>query len=72
MNQNEFLEKFIDVLQTDEDIDFDTKLETLEEWDSLSMISTVAFLDKEFSTKITIEDIKNFKTVGDVAKKVGL
>ena len=46
MNQNEFLEKFIDVLQTDEDIDFDTKLETLEEWDSLSMISTVAFLDK--------------------------
>lgn len=72
MNQNEFLEKFIDVLQTDEDIDFDTKLETLEEWDSLSMISTVAFLDKEFSTKITIEDVKNFKTVGDVAKKVGL
>ena len=69
MNQNEFLEKFIDVLQTDEDIDFDTKLETLEEWDSFS---TVAFLDKEFSTKITIEDVKNFKTVGDVAKKVGL
>ena len=51
---------------------YESKLETLEEWDSLSMISTVAFLDKEFSTKITIEDVKNFKTVGDVAKKVGL
>ena len=51
MNKVDFLEKFVDVLQTEDDIDFDTKLEDIEEWDSLSMISTVAFLDKDFSTK---------------------
>lgn len=72
MNKDEFLEKFVDVLQTEESINFDTVLEDLDEWDSLSMISTVAFLDKDFSKKITIEDVKGFKTVGDVAKKAGL
>lgn len=72
MNKVDFLEKFVDVLQTEDDIDFDTKLEDIEEWDSLSMISTVAFLDKDFSIKVSIEEVKNFKTVGDIAKKAGL
>lgn len=72
MNREDFLEKFIDVLQTEEKINFDTKLEDIEEWDSLSMISTVAFLDKDFSIKVSIDDIKNFKTVEDIVKKVGL
>lgn len=72
MNKVDFLEKFVDVLQAEDDIDFDTKLEDIEEWDSLSMISTVAFLDKDFSIKVSIEEVKNFKTVGDIAKKAGL
>lgn len=72
MNKVDFLEKFVDVLQTEDDIDFDTKLEDIEEWDSLSMISTVAFLDKDFSIKVSIEEVKNFKTVGDIAQKAGL
>lgn len=72
MNKVDFLEKFVDVLQTEDDIDFDTKLEDIEEWDSLSMISTVAFLDKDFSIKVSIEEVKNFETVGDIAKKAGL
>lgn len=72
MNREDFLKNFIDVLQTEDEINFDTKLEDIEEWDSLSMISTVAFLDKDFSVKVSIDDIKNFKTVEDIAKKVGL
>lgn len=72
MNREDFLKIFIDVLQTEDEINFDTKLEDIEEWDSLSMISTVAFLDKDFSVKVSIDDIKNFKTVEDIAKKVGL
>ena len=72
MNREDFLENFKDVLQTDEEINFNTMLGDIEEWDSLSMISTVAFLDKDFSIKVSIDDIKNFKTVEDIAKKVGL
>lgn len=72
MNREDFLESFKDVLQTEEEINFDTMLGNIEEWDSLSMISTVAFLDKDFSVKVSIDDIKNFKTVEDIAKKVGL
>lgn len=72
MTKEEFLQKLADVLQTDEDLTNDTVLEDLEEWDSLSKMAVIAFLDKEYKTKITFSDIKDFKTVEDIAKKAGL
>lgn len=72
MNREQFLEKFVDVLQTEENISFDTVLEDLDEWDSLAAISTISFLDSEFSIKVPIDEVKNFKTVEDIAKKAGL
>ncbi len=72
MNRNKFLENLIDVIQTEENINFDTVLEDLEEWDSLSMMATIAFLDREFSVKISLQELKEFNTVEDIAKKAGL
>lgn len=72
MNRNKFLENLIDVIQTEENINFDTVLEDLEEWDSLSMMATIAFLDREFSAKISLQELKEFNTVEDIAKKAGL
>ncbi len=72
MNREEFLEKFTDVLQTEDNINFDTNLDDIEEWDSLSKMATVAFLDKEFGVKITFDDFKNIKTIKDIAKKAGI
>ena len=72
MNREEFLEIFTDVLQTEDNINFDTNLDDIEEWDSLSKMATVAFLDKEFGVKITFDDFKNIKTIKDIAKKAGI
>lgn len=72
MNKEQFLEKFTDILQTEEDLTLDTELESLEEWDSLSAMATIAFFNKEFGIKITHQDISEFKTVEDVVKKAGL
>ena len=72
MNKAEFLEEFIEVLQTEEEIDENTVLEELEEWDSLSKMATIAFLDKNFSIKVTFDEIKNFKTVQDIIDKAGI
>lgn len=72
MNRELFLEKFTDVLQTEEEISFDTILDSLEEWDSLSIMATIAFLDKEFNIKTNFSEVKNFKTVEDVLKKAGI
>ena len=56
----------------EDELTFETVLNDLEEWDSLSMMATTAFLDKNFNLKLTFNDFKSFKTVEDIAKKAGI
>lgn len=72
MNRETFLESIMDVLQTEDEITLETKLADLEEWDSLSAMATIAFLDKNFGVKATFSDVQSFVTVGDIAKKAGI
>lgn len=72
MNKEQFLEEMVEVLQTEDGITMDTVLEDLEEWDSLSIMSTMAFLDKNFGVKTNMADYKNMTTIGDIARKAGL
>ena len=72
MTNEEFLTEMQDVLQTEEDLSMDTVLEDLDEWDSLSVMATMAFLEKSFNVKTTMKDYKEMKTIGDIAKKAGM
>ena len=72
MTKEEFLVQMQDVLQTETELKTDTALDELEEWDSLSMMATMAFLDKNFGVKLKIADIKTLVTIGDIAAKAGI
>ena len=72
MTKDEFLNEMVEVLQTEDEITFDTILADLAEWDSLSVMATMAFLDKTFGVKTTMKDYKEMKTIGDIANKVGI
>lgn len=72
MTETEFLKEFQDVLQTEEDISMQTVLADLDEWDSLAVMSTMAFLESSFNVKTSMADYKNMITVADVAKKAGI
>lgn len=72
MTNEEFLTEMQDVLQTEEDLSMDTVLDDLSEWDSLSIMATMAFLEKAFGVKTTMKDYKEMKTIGDIAKKARL
>ena len=72
MNKETFLESMMDILQTEDEITLETKLADLEEWDSLSAMATIAFLDKNFGVKATFSDVQSLVTVGDIAKKAGI
>ncbi len=72
MTNEEFLSKMQDVLQTEDELSLDTVLDDLAEWDSLSVMATMAFLDKDFGVKTTMKDYKNMETIGDIAQKAGL
>jgi len=72
MTREEFLTEMQDVLQTDTELAFDTVLSDLDEWDSLSIMATMAFIDKNFGVKLRVADIKAIKTIGDLAEKAGI
>ena len=72
MNKEEFLVQMQDVLQTETELTMDTVLDELDEWDSLSMMATMAFLDKNFGVKLKIVDLKALATMGDIATKAGI
>lgn len=72
MTNEEFLVEMQDVLQTEEELSFDTVLDDLDEWDSLSVMATMAFLEKNFGIKTVMKDYKEMKTIGDIAEKAGL
>ncbi len=72
MTKEEFLTEMQDVLQTEEELSFETVLDSLDEWDSLSVMATMAFLEKSFGVKTTMKDYKDMKTIGDIAKKAGV
>lgn len=44
----------------------DTKLNELEEWDSLGVVSLIAMLDKHFSVRLQPEKIRSLMTVKDI------
>lgn len=44
----------------------ETRLEELEEWDSLSALSFVVMLGDEFQRKISGQEIRNFETIQDM------
>ena len=72
MTREEFLVEMQDVLQAEDDLTFETVLKDLEEWDSLSVMATMAFLDKSFGVKTTMADYVNMNTIEDIAVKAGL
>lgn len=72
MTSEEFLVEMQDVLQVEQELSFETVLKDLEEWDSLSVMATMAFLDKHFGVKTTLRDYESMQTVEDIATKAGL
>lgn len=72
MTNEEFCAEMQDVLQTDEELAPETVLADLEEWDSLAMMATMAFLDKTFGVKVGLKDFRAMKTLGDLMAKAGI
>lgn len=72
MTKEEFLVEMQDVLQTDETLTEETVLSDLAEWDSLSMMATMAFFDKNFGVKIGLKEFKEIDTMAGLIVKAGI
>lgn len=66
----QFIEKMVDVLDTEEDITEVTVLSDLEEWDSLSVVSFMAMANAVYNKKVLPSDVKAAKTIKDLYELV--
>lgn len=67
MNKIQFLNKLEDILMIDNNLlEEDTELETLDDWDSLAMMSLISLIEDELQEKLTIAQLMNAKKVSDL------
>lgn len=66
MRKEEFLDSLQDILQCDLDLEPQTALASLEEWDSLAMMGLVAFFDRKLGKPVNFENLGQCSTVADL------
>ncbi len=69
MTKQEFVEKLSEIL--DVEVDENTDLRELEEWDSLAMLGVLALYD-ELGVEIDINEMDEFKSVKDLLNKANI
>ncbi|MBS1370056.1 MAG: acyl carrier protein [Lentisphaeria bacterium] len=73
MKKNEFFEKLVELLELDDDVTLSetTDLKDFEEFDSLAIMSIVAFADRNFSRKLSGAQLSEVDTVGSLMDVIG-
>tara|TARA_B100000614_G_C14438609_1_gene449267 strand:- start:164 stop:391 length:228 start_codon:yes stop_codon:yes gene_type:complete len=71
MEKAEFIAKFKDVLQRDEEINEEMHLDDIIEYDSMSQLNVVVLIDTEFGILITPEDLDECEKVKDIILLLG-
>ena len=71
MKKTDFLVELEDILQREEPCREEDALEDYEEWDSLSKMAVMAYYDKNFNVKISLQVFQEIKTVNDLITLAG-
>lgn len=69
MENREKIAKLEELMELEEGtLQEETKLEEIDEWDSIAAISYIALLDEEFGVSISAKTINSFQTVADAIR----
>lgn len=71
MKKEDFLVELEDILQREESCAETDNLEDYKEWDSLSKMSIMAYYDKNFGVKLSLNSFKDLETVADLIALAG-
>lgn len=66
----DFIVKMTDLLDTEIEISSETILSDIEEWDSLSFVAFLAMGNASYNKRISPDDVKSAKTIGDLYRLV--
>jgi len=66
MEIKDFIEKFAEALEREDEIKMEDEFREYDEWSSLAYLSIIAFMDEEYDTQIEEADFKKLRTVQDI------
>jgi acyl carrier protein len=66
MNKDTFLADVQEILQREQSVVPDSRLDGIEEWDSLAMMTMVAYFDFHFQKSVSFPQLKQCATVADL------
>ncbi len=70
MSEQEFLDKMVELMDTEQELALTTKLEDIEEWDSLSYVAFLAMCNGSSSRRILPKEVKAANTIEDLYKLI--
>ena len=71
MKKAAFIKELPDVLEIDEELTEESNLKDLEEYDSLAVLSLVAFIDEKFGTSLSSDELTEVTTVRSLIELIG-
>lgn len=72
MKTQEFIENLKEALEfEDVDMTTETNLKTIENYDSMSIMTIIAFVDEHFSKKLTAQQLASISTVRSLMDLIG-
>lgn len=72
MKKQEFVAKLEELLQFDEGtLSVDSDLSGAEEYDSMAVLSVIAFVDRNFKKRLTADELAKVTTVESLMNEIG-
>ena len=71
MNTQDFLLKLQEELEAEVTLQPETNLKSLESYDSLALLTIIAFVDENFNKKVEAKHFKDIKTIDDLMMVIG-
>ena len=72
MKINEFIEELKETLELEDvELNEDTNLKELEEYDSLAVLSIIAMIDENFEKQLSAQQFADVTTVKSLIEKIG-
>ncbi len=71
MTINEFLVQLADLIEIEDKLSLDTNLKDYEEFDSMAIMSLVAFLHKNFGKQFNARQLNQVETVESLVELIG-
>lgn len=66
MTQEQFLAQLSDAIQRDELLSADMRLDSIEEWDSLAIVSLISLYDQLFKLQVNGNTLRECQSVQDL------